>query len=35
MKNYNTQMEACKKGIITPEIKAVAEKEYISPEELC
>lgn len=35
MKNYSTQMEAAKKGIITPEMKIVAKKEYISPEELC
>ena len=34
MKNYYTQMEAAKKGIITPEMKIVAEKEYISAEEL-
>ena len=35
MKNYYTQMEAAKKGIITPEMKIVAEKEYIDAEELC
>ena len=35
MKNYSTQMEAAKKGIITPEMLTVAKKEYISPEELC
>ena len=34
MKNYYTQMEAAKKGIITPEMEAVAKKEYISAEEL-
>ena len=34
MKEYYTQMEAAKKGIITPEMKIVAEKEYITPEEL-
>ena len=34
MREYSTQMEAAKKGIITPEMKIVAEKEYISPEEL-
>ena len=34
MKNYYTQMEAAKKGIITPEMKTVAEKEYIDAEEL-
>ena len=35
MRNYSTQMEAAKKGIITPEMKIVAAKEYISEEELC
>lgn len=34
MGEYATQMEAAKKGIITPEMKIVAEKEYIDPEEL-
>ncbi|MBR1663866.1 MAG: phosphomethylpyrimidine synthase ThiC [Ruminococcus sp.] len=34
MKNYHTQMEAAKKGIITPEMEIVAKKEYIAPEEL-
>lgn len=34
MREYATQMEAAKKGIITPEMKIVAEKEYIAPEEL-
>ena len=34
MREYHTQMEAAKKGIITPEMKIVAEKEYIDPEEL-
>lgn len=34
MKNYKTQMEAAKLGIITPEMEIVAKKEYISPEEL-
>ena len=29
---YKTQMEAAKKGIITPQMKAVAEKEGLSPE---
>ena len=28
MKNYTTQMDAARKGIITPEMKAVAAKEY-------
>lgn len=35
MRNYSTQMEAAKKGIITPEMETVAKKEYISPQELC
>ncbi len=35
MRNYSTQMEAAKKGIITPEMKIVAQKEYISEQELC
>ena len=34
MKAYHTQMEAAKKGIITPEMEIVAKKEYIEPEEL-
>ena len=34
MKNYKTQMEAAKKGIITPEMKTVADKEYKTPEEI-
>ena len=33
-KAYHTQMEAAKAGIVTPEMKIVAEKEYIDPEEL-
>ena len=33
MRNYKT-MEAAKKGIITPEMKTVAEKEYKTPEEI-
>ena len=28
MRNYTTQMNAAKQGIITPEMKAVAAKEY-------
>ncbi|MGN0649263.1 MAG: phosphomethylpyrimidine synthase ThiC [Oscillospiraceae bacterium] len=32
MREYKTQMEAAKKGIITPEMKTVAEKEYRTPE---
>ena len=34
MRNYATQMEAAKKGIVTPEMKAVAEKEYRTEEEI-
>ena len=34
MRNYKTQMEAAKKGIITPEMRTVAEKEYKTPEEI-
>lgn len=34
MKQYKTQMEAAKLGIITPEMETVAKKEYISPEAL-
>lgn len=34
MKKYNTQMEAAKMGILTPEMEIVAKKEYIDPEEL-
>ena len=34
MRTYKTQMEAAKKGIITPEMKIVAEKEYTSPEKI-
>lgn len=29
MRNYTTQMEAAKKGIITPEMKAVAKKNIV------
>ena len=32
MRNYTTQMDAARKGIVTPEIKAVAEKEH-TPED--
>lgn len=35
MREYATQMEAAKKGIITPEMKIVAKKEFISEQELC
>ena len=29
MRNYTTQMDAARKGILTPEIKTVAEKEHM------
>lgn len=34
MKNYSTQMEAAKKGIITPEMQTVSEKEYVPAEKI-
>ena len=34
MREYATQMEAAKKGIITPEMKIVAEKEYWDAEKI-
>ena len=34
MKEYYTQMEAAKKGIITPQMEIVAEKEKMAPDEL-
>ncbi len=34
MQTYKTQMEAAKKGIITPEMQLVAEKEYTEPEKI-
>ena len=34
MRNYTTQMDAAKRGIITPEMKAVAAKEYRTEEEI-
>ncbi|MBP3505296.1 MAG: phosphomethylpyrimidine synthase ThiC, partial [Lachnospiraceae bacterium] len=34
MREYTTQMDAAKRGIITPEMKVVAEKEYRTPEEI-
>ena len=34
MKNYKTQMEAAKKGIITKEMEVVAKKEYMEIEKL-
>lgn len=35
MSNYTTQMDAAKKGIITPEMKIIADKEKMAPEVLC
>lgn len=34
MRSYTTQMDAARCGIITPEMKAVAEKEYRTEEEI-
>ena len=34
MREYTTQMDAARKGIITPEMKAVAAKEYRAEEEI-
>ncbi|MGN0638921.1 MAG: phosphomethylpyrimidine synthase ThiC [Huintestinicola sp.] len=34
MRAYKTQMEAAKKGIVTPEMETVAKKEYALPEEI-
>ena len=34
MRNYATQMDAARQGMITPEMEAVAEKEYRTPEEI-
>ena len=34
MRNYATQMEAARKGIVTPELRKVAEKERMEAEEL-
>ncbi|MGN0537358.1 MAG: phosphomethylpyrimidine synthase ThiC [Acutalibacteraceae bacterium] len=34
MRNYKTQMEAAKKGIITPEMETVANKENLSAEQI-
>ena len=34
MRNYTTQTDAAKQGIITPEMKAVAAKEYRTEEEI-
>ena len=30
MQNYTTQMDAARKGIVTPEMEIVAKKEYLS-----
>lgn len=34
MRGYKTQMEAAKKGIITPEMEIVSKKEYMEPDKL-
>ena len=34
MRTYKTQMEAAKRGIVTPEMELVAKKEYMEPETL-
>ena len=34
MRNYTTQMDAARKGIVTPEIKLVAEKEHMDVDKL-
>ncbi|MCR5665364.1 MAG: phosphomethylpyrimidine synthase ThiC [Eubacterium sp.] len=34
MRNYKTQMEAARMGIITPQMEEVAKKEYRTPEEI-
>ena len=34
MREYKTQMEAARRGIITPEIKKVAAKQYRTEEEI-
>ena len=33
-RNYATQMEAARKGIVTPELEAVAKKERMTTQEL-
>ena len=35
MRNYSTQMDAARKGIITEQMKIVAKKEYIEEKKLC
>ncbi len=34
MRNYTTQMDAARKGIVTPEIKTVAQKEHMTTDKL-
>ena len=34
MRSYTTQMDAARQGVITPEMKAVADKEYRTAEEI-
>ena len=34
-RNYTTQMDAARRGIVTPEMAAVAKKEYRTEEEIC
>ena len=34
MRNYTTQMDAARNGILTPEIKTVAEKEHMETDKL-
>ena len=34
MRNYTTQMDAARKGILTPEIKTIAQKEHMSTDEM-
>ena len=34
MRNYATQMEAARKGIVTPELESVAKKEQMTEDEL-
>ena len=33
-RNYTTQMDAARRGILTPELETVARKEQMRPEEL-
>ncbi len=34
MTQYHTQMDAARKGIVSPQIKIVAEKEYMPVEQM-